>query len=113
MTLREVYAHAAAGNDPVLAMEELKAWLSLASRSRLEPFKKLARTITERIDAVVRGMTDNRSNAFVEAMNGPLQQAKRAARGFKTDSALIAIAYLRMSKLKHLPRHSFASAQAN
>ena len=25
MTLREVYAHAAAGNDPVLAREELKA----------------------------------------------------------------------------------------
>ena len=113
MALREVYAHAAAGNDPVLAMKELKAWLSWARRSRLEPFKKLARTITERIDAVVRGMTDNRSNAFVEAMNGLLQQAKRAARGFRTASTFIAIAYLRMSKLKHLPRHPFASAQAN
>ena len=36
------------------------------------------------IAAVVRGMTDNRSNAFVEAMNGLLQQAKRAARGYRT-----------------------------
>jgi transposase len=60
----------------------------------------------------VRGMLDNRSNAFVEAMNGLLQQAKRAARGFRTASNFIAIAYLRMSKLKHLPDHPFAPAAA-
>jgi hypothetical protein len=30
---------------------------------------------------VISGMVDSRSNAFVEAMNGLLQQAKRAARG--------------------------------
>ena len=48
-------------------------------------------------------MLDKRSNAYVEAMNGLLQQAKRAARGFRTASNFIAIAYLRMSKLQHLP----------
>ena len=37
--------------------------------------------IKERFDAVVRGMLDHRSDAFVESMNGQLQQAKRAARG--------------------------------
>jgi hypothetical protein len=36
-------------------------------------------------------------------MNGLLQQAKRAARGFRTATHYIAIAYLRVSKLKHLP----------
>ena len=112
MALRAVYARAVASNDAQLARTELNAWLSWARRSRLEPFKKLARTITERADAVVRGMTDNRSNAFVEAMNGLLQQAKRAARGFRTASNFIAIAYLRMSKLKHLPAHPFAPASA-
>lgn len=45
-----------------------------------------------------------------EAMNGQLQQAKRAARGFKTAGNFIAIAYLRMSKLKHLPSSPFALA---
>ena len=64
----------------------------------------------ERLDAVVRGMVDHRSNAFVEAMNGLLQQAKRAARGFRTSQNFIAIAYLRMSKLKHLPASPFAPA---
>ena len=45
-----------------------------------------------RAEAVVRGMIDNPSNAFVEAMNGSLQRAKRAARGFRTASNFIAIA---------------------
>jgi transposase len=112
MALRGVYARAAQSNDPQLAKADLKAWLSWARRSRLEPFKKLAKTINERIGAVVRGMIDNRSNAFVEAMNGLLQQAKRAARGYRTASNFIAIAYLRMSKLKHLPAHPFAPALA-
>jgi hypothetical protein len=57
-------------------------------------------------------MVDHRSNAFVEAMNGLLQQAKRAARGFRTSRNFIAIAYLRMSKLKHLPASPFAPAAA-
>ena len=67
-------------------------------------------TLKERMDAVVRGMVDHRSNAFVETMNGLLHQAKRAARGFKTCRNFIVIAYLRMSKLKHLPSSPFAPA---
>jgi transposase len=112
MALREVYARAAASNNAQAARDDLNAWLSWAKRCRLEPFKKLARTITERAEAVVLGMIDNRSNAFVEAMNGLLQQAKRAARGFRTATNFIAIAYLRLSKLKHLPAHPFAPAMA-
>jgi transposase len=82
--------------------------VSWARCCRLEPFKRLAATIKERFDAVVRGMVDHRSNAFVEAMNGLLQQAKRAARGFRTSRNFIAIAYLRMSKLRHLPTNPLA-----
>ena len=90
----------------------MNAWLSWARRCWLEPFKKLARTIAERAEAVVRGTIDNRCNAFVEAMSSLPQQPKRAARGFRTASNFIAIAYLRMSKLKHLPAHPFAPAMA-
>ena len=112
MALREVYAAARAHNNPHKARADLRAWLSWARRCRLAPFKKLATTIKDRFDAVVRGMTDHRSNAFVEAMNGLLQQAKRAARGFRTAANFISIAYLRMSKLKHLPAHPFSPAGA-
>ena len=43
-------------------------------------------------------------------MNGLLQQTKTAARGFRTVENFIAIAYLRMSKLKHLPANPMRSA---
>ena len=108
--LREVYAQALQSNDAGKAEQLLRAWLSWARRSRLDPFKRLAATITERLPGVVRGMLDGRSNAYVEAMNGLLQQAKTAARGFRTVRNFIAIAYLRMAKLKDLPANPFAPA---
>lgn len=63
-------------------------------------------------DLVERGgsMQQGRSNAFEEAMNGLLQNAKRAARGIRTSANFIAIAYLRLSKLKHLPANPFERA---
>jgi transposase len=112
MSLREVYARARAHNSAEQAAQDLRRWTSWARRCRLEPFKKLAATLKERFDAVVRGMLDHRSNAFVEAMNGQLQQAKRAARGYRTASNFIAIAYLRLSRLKHLPAHPFSHTAA-
>jgi transposase len=110
MALREVFANARTHNQAGLAGAELKAWLSWARRSRLEPFKRLAATLKSHFDSVVRGMLDHRSNAFVEAMNGLMQQAKRAARGFRTAANFIAIAYLRLGKLTHLPVSPFLPA---
>ena len=112
MALREVYARARQHNNAEQAASELAAWTSWARRCRLEPFKKLAATIKDRFNAVVRGMLDHRSNAFVESMNGQLQQAKRAARGYRTAKNFIAIAYLRLSRLKNLPAHPFSTAAA-
>jgi transposase len=97
-------------NDEAKARLELRAWLTWARRCRLEPFKRLALTLAERFEGVVRGMLDGRSNAFVEAMNGLLQQTKTAARGFRMIGNFIAIAYLRMSKLKHLPDNPLVPA---
>lgn len=45
-------------------------------------------------------------------MNGLMQQAKRAARGFRTAANFIAIAYLRLGKLTHLPTSPFLPATA-
>ncbi len=108
--LREVYRGAVAANCATKAKQDLLGWISWASRCRLEPFKRLAVTLQERLPGVVRGMLDGRSNAYVEAMNGMLQQTKRAARGFRTVTNFIAIAYLRMAKLKHLPANPLRAA---
>ncbi len=112
MGLRAVYARARQHNCAAQAAEDLGRWVSWARRCRLEPFKKLAATIKGKFSAVVRGMLDHRSNAFVESMNGLMQQAKRAARGYRTSKNFIAIGYLRLSRLKHLPGHPFAQAPA-
>jgi transposase len=112
MALREVYHRARVHDSIELAERELGQWLSWARRCRLEPFKHLATTIKQHFDAVVRGMLDDRSNAYVEAMNGQLQLAKRAARGYRTATNFIHVAYLRLAKLTHLPASPFAPAPA-
>ncbi len=109
--LREVYEAAAQAQSEEVAKTGLKRWISWASRSRLEPFKRLANTLRTHWDGVVAGMLQARTNAYVEAMNGLLQQVKRAARGFRNTENFIAIAYLRMSKLAHLPTSPFEAAK--
>jgi transposase len=110
MGLREVYAQARRHNDAQRAGQDLKKWISWARHSHLESFKRLGATLKKHFDGVVRGMLDHRSNAYVEAMNGILQQIKRAARGFRTATNFIAIAFLRMGKLVHLPASPFVPA---
>lgn len=109
--LRQVYEAAAQAQSDEVAQTGLKQWISWASRSRLEPFKRLAKTLQTHWDGVVAGMLQARTNAYVEAMNGLLQQAKRAARGFRNTENFIAIAYLRMSKLANLPTSPFEAAK--
>ena len=108
--LRLVYREAAASNCEEVARGALMKWISWARRSRLEPFKRLGATIKAHLSGVIRGMLDGRSNAYVEAMNGRLQQTKTAARGFRNLDNFIAIAYLRMSKLEHLPKNPMVPA---
>lgn len=108
--LREVYETAAHSQSEEVARTGLGRWIGWVMRSRLEPFKRLARTLKTHFEGVIAGMQQGRSNAFVEAMNGLMQNAKRAARGFRTSRNFIAIAYLRLSKLKHLPANPFEYA---
>lgn len=108
--LREVYAQGVEANCEQQAQAALLRWISWARRCRLAPFKRLASTLTAHLPGVVRGMLDGRSNAYVEAMNGLLQQTKTAARGFRTVTNFVAIAYLRMGRLTHLPKSPFAPA---
>ena len=108
--LREVYAQAVQSNSAQTAETALRAWLSQVKRGRQASFERLAKTLSDRFDGVVRGRLDGHSNAYVEAMNGPLQQTKTAARGFKTVSNFIKMAYPRMSKLAHLPANPLLPA---
>jgi len=108
--LAQVHEAAAHSQSHEVAREGLERWIGWAMRSRLDPFKRLARTLRAHFERVIAGMQQGCSNAFVEAMIGLMQNAKRAARGFRTSKNFIAMAYLRLSKLKHLPANPFEPA---
>jgi transposase len=71
----------------------LKDWCSWASRSRLTPFQKLARTIKSHWEGILGFFPNQVTSAAIEAINGIIQTARRRARGFRNFLNLRAICY--------------------
>jgi transposase len=105
--LREIYRTA---TSPEEAEPLLARWRSWASRCRLEPFKKLARTLKTHWEGVLNGFNEGCHNGKVEAMNRSLQEARARARGYRRTENFINMAYLIAGKLTHLPKSPFAKA---
>jgi transposase len=81
------------------AIALLDAWLTWARRSRLEPFVKLARTITEQRSGIESAIQHGLSNARVEQVNTQLRLIIRRAFGFHSYDAPIALAMLTLGGL--------------
>ena len=76
------------------AVVRLDAWLAWASRSRLKPFVKLARTIRKHKQGVLAALKLGISNGRLEAMNSKVRLLSHRAYGFHSANALIAMIYL-------------------
>ncbi|MFZ0501329.1 MAG: ISL3 family transposase, partial [Steroidobacteraceae bacterium] len=76
------------------AVERLDAWLAWASRSRLKPFIKLARTIRKHKSGVLAAIEMGLSNGRLEALNSKVRLLSHRAYGFHSADALIAMIYL-------------------
>ena len=76
------------------ARERLDAWLAWASRSRLKPFVKLARTIRKHKAGVLAAIEIGISNGRLEALNSKVRLLSHRAYGFHSADALIAMIYL-------------------
>ena len=76
------------------APERLDAWLAWASRSRLKPFIKLARTIRQHKAGVLAAVELGISNGRLEALNSKVRLLSHRAYGFHSANALIAMTYL-------------------
>ncbi len=76
------------------AAERLDAWLAWASRSRLKPFIKLARTIRKHKQGVLAAIELGLSNGRLEALNSKVRLLSHRAYGFHSANALIAMIYL-------------------
>jgi transposase len=83
--------------DQAIAL--LDAWLNWARRCRLQPFVKLARTITEQRLGIEAAIQNGLSNARVEQVNTQLRLIVRRAFGFHSYQAAISLAMLALAGL--------------
>jgi transposase len=81
-------------DDPTLAPEHLDAWLTWASRSRLEPFIKLARTIRRHRDGILNATRLGLNNGRLEGLNSRIRLISHRSYGFHSAAPLIALVYL-------------------
>jgi transposase len=92
-------------DDPTLAPAHLDAWLTWASRSRLKPFVRLARTLREHRDGILAAIRLGLSNGRLEGLNSKIRLISHRAFGFHSPDPLIALVYLCCSGLTiKLPR---------
>src|SRR4051794_19183040 len=80
--------------DPALAPAHLDAWLAWASRSRLRPFIRLARTLREHRDGILAAIRLGLSNGRLEGLNSKIRLISHRAFGFHSADPLIALVYL-------------------
>ena len=76
------------------AAQRLNAWLAWASRSKLKPFVKLARTLRQHKSGVLAAIELGISNGRLEALNSRVRLISHRAHGFHSPDALIAMIYL-------------------
>jgi len=77
----------------------LNEWIDWASRSRLEPFRKLARTLRRCFDGVVAYFDTGYTTSRAEGLNTKARLATRQAYGFHSADAVRAMIELRCTGL--------------
>jgi transposase len=80
--------------DPELAPVHLDAWLAWASRSRLQPFIKLARTIRRHRAGILSAIRLGLSNGRLEGLNSRIRLISHRSFGLHSAGPLIALVYL-------------------
>ena len=77
----------------------LKAWMENAKASGLPPMVKIAYTLMNHWDGVLRWFESQINNGILEGFNSLIQSAKAKARGYRTHKNFINMAYLILGKL--------------
>jgi len=76
------------------AKAELNRWLAWASRSKLAPFVRVARTIRKFKERILAYIESHLTNGLVEGFNNKLRMIANRAFGFHSADALIAVLFL-------------------
>ncbi len=85
--------------DKPVATSLLKGWIELAKESALPPLVKVAYTMQNHWDGILRWFESHRSNGILEGFNSLIQSAKAKARGYRSHKNFINMAYLILGKL--------------
>lgn len=92
--LKESLAHGLDYRQPARAERHLDGWICWASRSKLKPFVRLARTIKKFKDGILAYVRTRLSNGLTEGLNNKTRLITRRAYGFHSAQALAAMIQL-------------------
>lgn len=104
-SLKEAFREIFAGDlDPDQTAELIDRWCSRASRSRLTPFVKVAKTIRKFRDGILAAIRLKINNARAEGLNNHVRLITRRAYGFHSPKAALALVMLSCGPIElHLP----------
>jgi transposase len=107
--LREAFRAIFAGDLNTDEVAELiDRWISKASRSRLAPFVKAAKTICKYRDGILSAIRLKINNGLDEALNNVVRLIIRRAFGFHSAEAALALVMLTCGPITLLPPHERA-----
>ncbi len=89
--------------DPRAAPEHLDAWLAWASRSKLKPFVKLARTVRRHREGILSAIRLGLSNGRLEGLNSRIRLISHRSFGFHSAAPLVALVHLCCGGLVVMP----------
>lgn len=92
--LKETLSQALDYRQPWRAERSLNAWLAWASRSKLKPFVKVARTIRKHLPGILAYIRTRLTNGLVEGLNAKVRMITRRAFGFHSHQALTSMVFL-------------------
>ncbi len=103
--LKETLAKILDGAQVNVARDKLLDWTSWAMRSRLPPFRKVARTIKKHIEGIVAYCATGLNSGRSEGLNGKIRTITRRSFGFHSATSLIALITLCCGGITLSPVH--------
>ena len=101
--LKETLAAILDGQQVNVARDKLLDWIAWAARSRLAPFRRVARTIKQHIEGILAYVRTGLSNARAEALIGTVRTITKRSFGFHDPYSLIGLIMLCCSGLALAP----------
>ncbi|NRB01607.1 MAG: ISL3 family transposase [Rhodobacteraceae bacterium] len=92
-----------AGSDDEAIREQWARWYAWAIRSRLEPMKRVAKTVKANLDGIIVAIKNHVTNARLEAVNSLIQKLKKRAHGYRNRQRFRNAIYFHLGKLDLYP----------